>query len=61
VEFFEDLDELDQEVAMISNPFNDEYDDDEYREAVKRGISHDEDDDMRILDSLPMELGLPRS
>lgn len=63
--------ELDQEVALISSHkhshvgvgdvrvsiHDDEYDEDYYKNAVSNGIINDEDDDFRILDSLPVQLG----
>ena len=71
VESVEDMDELDQEVALISShkhthagaedvrvSIHDDDDDvDYYKDAVSKGIINDEDDDFRILDSLPVQLG----
>ena len=74
VQCAEDLDALDQEVAMISQfqqsdevdiqdiriGMNDDYDDEHVKSAVKKGIMNDEEDDMRILDSLPGALGFTK-
>jgi len=36
---------------------DEDYDDEFYTKAIKKGIINDEDDDFRILDSLPIQLG----
>lgn len=61
----EDLDELDLEVAAIFNYQQDSDqrrgldDEDEYTPAsVRKGIIQDDDLDMRILDSIPVSVGL---
>lgn len=39
---------------------NDDYDDENIKSAVKKGIINDDEDDIRILDSLPGMLGFTK-